>query len=939
MASRRELDVLSEIQDLLLHRHKNVQDFLKQVLRKANTLIGSDVGYIGLIEGPEPRSVVLRYKNFVDPDIGTMNWRRVDLRFPIGGEDLSPEDRSFTGYVAFTRQMQKSGDVTKETFYRASHPPTQSELAVPILLDEEVLGIINLESHARDYFTTTHEKILKLVAQLIAHPLDSLMTREGVSSPLRSIRDKIGAELSAVPPGVSLETRGVLNRIAEHIAKETRSESCTIWLVDDTRRELELKGAYGPHQRYVDKHREKPGKSPAWYAIEQRCAVRYGQGTERRFSNPFEKLVYKRKLKSPLIVVPLLGQDAVIGVIKVGLREPTRENPQGNYTLRDEQLLGIIQGQIAAAVEEKRSEAERRQEVLEQLASQPVAKLFKVFEQMDLKTVLDVAAQEIPEICGGRHCSIFLWDENRRAFVLTATKGLSADLIGKAAYDSGEGLTGWVGQHGKSLLLDRRTLGDLKKIHPNLAWKQKFEEIANAEKIDFRPFLAVPILRYGQAIGIIRISDRQEGFFTESNERIVTVIASHIATVIAYCERYEKRIKLLKQMQAMMEHTRDALREFDTHPGHIEKAILEGAQAAAEGLGADNVILYRFNDETRAFEMPPLAEGKLGSDVFMNYPPSPDTLPWDILNNGTKYFTDAHPAATDSEQSRDLILPLPSSLFVQREKIHSLVGLRLTVGQQPVGVLFLNFREGQFFGSRQREVIEIFADQLAVSLETAKLYRKLKESASREEAEHSAQELHDAILQILFSEVVSRAGSARAQFNRGNLSEVEHHLRIIEKAGQYCEREIRGVMGLLRDRAVDATGLEEAIKEFVNEWKDGLAVIFHVTGDTQKIPVSIQRHLYRVTQAVFYNVVRWAQARTATVHLGVKPDEVLLEVEDDGIGFDPSAVVNQKGKYGLQGSKDRVKGLGGKITICSHHNLGTKVRVTIPLNGMYAVTV
>ena len=156
-----EIDVLTDICKLLLQEHAGVQPFLKQVLLKANQLIGSDIGFIGLLEEKEgARWVVLREKayNIIGTESG--KWERYAGRLKVGGAELPEHERSFIGYVAYTKKSRRRGHVQQEKFYRASNAETQSELAVPILLDGDVLGVINLESRTPNFYTADHEKIL-----------------------------------------------------------------------------------------------------------------------------------------------------------------------------------------------------------------------------------------------------------------------------------------------------------------------------------------------------------------------------------------------------------------------------------------------------------------------------------------------------------------------------------------------------------------------------------------------------------------------------------------------------------------------------------------------------------------------------------------------------------------------------------------------------------
>jgi signal transduction histidine kinase/putative methionine-R-sulfoxide reductase with GAF domain len=929
-----EIAILNEIRELLVQEYKDVHHFLTQVLRKVNMLIESDVGFIGLVEGEKEQWVVLRDK--ANNIIGAEPREREKYieRLKVGGRELPAHERSFIGYVAYTKKPRRSGDIKKEKYYRASNEKTLSELAVPILLNGEVLGVINLESKTPEFYTAEHEGILKFVAQLIARPLDSLMTREGFRrSPLIKVINKIREKLDDIPYGVSPEVSNTLNDIAEIVAEALNSRSCTIWLLNQAKTELILQGAHGLHRKYVNRHREKQGETIAWRAINQECLLKYGMNYFRdNVSVRYDVEVYGKKLKTPLIVTPLIACGKIIGVLKVGLKKQTQDNPHGCYTEVDEQLLNVIQGQVATAIELKQLEMEKKEQIQHQLKR--LSDLLGIFTELDLKTVLERTVEKVPELYGGLSASIFLWEESRQAFLLAASKGLPSKLVGKAFYRRGEGLTGWIGMYGKSLILKSRTPDDLRKVDPNLRWKGKYNEVSTKKNLIHRPFCGVPIFRYGEPIGVIRTSrDRKDGFFTEIDVQLLTLVSSHISTAIAYCTRYEDRLKFLEKVQKLM--TPPTKVNLDSRIDEFERDVLEeAAKSAAEVLKTDVLTLYKFRSDQGNFETPPIWKGVIKQADFMNTQIHPDDIPWKILREGSQYWKHAwdEPALIGEIPSRD---GLPARLrFVEREGIVSSAGIRLEVGAEPVGVMFLNFRNYQSFDREKRKIIETFASQVALCLKVARIYTQIKKNATSKEAELLAQELHDA-LRLFSYEVVNKTGLALEQLEKGNHQRVKQDLEAIQKVATYCVQEIRVVMGLLRT-PVDDLGLVGALKHLFEDVKpEGLRVEFQpneTNGKDEKLlSLNLKRHLYRIVQEAFNNVITHARARCVKITLDIKPDQVRLEIEDDGIGFDSKRALQVNENYGLKNIQARVSSLRGDMKINSQPGKGTRFVVIIPI--------
>jgi signal transduction histidine kinase len=433
-------------------------------------------------------------------------------------------------------------------------------------------------------------------------------------------------------------------------------------------------------------------------------------------------------------------------------------------------------------------------------------------------------------------------------------------------------------------------------------------------------------------MGVIRVSDRKGGFFTESDQRMLTLIASYISTAIAYCHRYEDRVKLLQKLQKLMVLTK-GIPKLDIGVDAFEQAILDkAAKSAAEVLKTDVLTLYKYNIKEGRFETPPVWKGELRCEEFMNTPIHPDDIPWKILRGGSQYWEDAQhePALIGAIPPRDGLPARPR--FVMREQIRSSAGIRLEVNGVVVGIMFLNFRHFHAFDPAECEIIETFAGQVALSLEIARLYRQIQASAYRDEAAYLALELHDALLQILYYEVLVRAGLARERLGRRNYGEVEQDLKVIENAAKYCVEEARAIMGLQITHDVDDLGLVEGLRRFLEYWKPRhptLQVDFQVN-EVGQLPLDVQRHLYRIAQTAFSNVVAHAQASYVRIALDITSAYGSLSIGDNGVGFDPVAALQEQGKYGLSGIQRRVGALKGTMKIDSQPGRGTKIVVWIP---------
>ena len=199
-----EIRVLSEIEQLLVEGAE-LPVFLGKVVSRAVELAGADSGSIALIrEQDQQRWLVVEDEEGRTVGAKSHDWRKARIPLlQVGGEELPVELRSLTGYVAFTGKPYLCPDTEAEVarggFYRDLAVDIQSELAVPIMVGDTVIGVINLDSHRKNYFGPEHQGILLLISRLISSRIaDHLKIKE-----LRGKVDRLRKEVSYKDPGVS----------------------------------------------------------------------------------------------------------------------------------------------------------------------------------------------------------------------------------------------------------------------------------------------------------------------------------------------------------------------------------------------------------------------------------------------------------------------------------------------------------------------------------------------------------------------------------------------------------------------------------------------------------------------------------------------------------------------------------------------------------------
>jgi len=192
-----EIKVLAEITDLLQERNEELQPFLTKVLSKATELIGADTGSIAIIEEREGEKWLV-----VEDEEGTIvgaknkEWLKKYIPpFKIGGQELPPEERSLTGFVAWSKQPKIIANVEEEQrgggFHRSMSELIKSEIAVPVISGDEVTAVICLNSLKPAYFTEEHKRILQIIDRLPSRHIADIQRIERLQNEVTRLQSDV----------------------------------------------------------------------------------------------------------------------------------------------------------------------------------------------------------------------------------------------------------------------------------------------------------------------------------------------------------------------------------------------------------------------------------------------------------------------------------------------------------------------------------------------------------------------------------------------------------------------------------------------------------------------------------------------------------------------------------------------------------------------------
>jgi signal transduction histidine kinase len=389
-----------------------------------------------------------------------------------------------------------------------------------------------------------------------------------------------------------------------------------------------------------------------------------------------------------------------------------------------------------------------------------------------------------------------------------------------------------------------------------------------------------------------------------------------------------KRTQILRQhARAVYDMASMASAMFD-YDKVLEAAINIGASGAEQALGGDSpvvsaVLLFKEDQlqVTSGRGLPPVdfrvvcpgREGVLGNVIRTSDP--------EVILNPSK----------DPELEA----------FVAFRACRSLMALPLRAGYNTWGVVLYGHPQARFFDEDQRALLEAIVNQAIIALQNAQLYQNLRTEKERlvevqeEATKKLARDLHDGPTQAIAA-LAMRANFVRRLLDR-DVKAAGEELFKMEDLARRTTKEIRHMLFTLRPLVLESQGLTAALRQLAEKMKETHSqnvIVEAEPGVDDKLELNQQGVLFYIVEEAVGNARKHAQAEHIWVRLKTQRDILVVEIQDDGVGFNVGAMdanYDKRGSLGMVNMRERAEMISGAVKIDSAEGRGAKITVLVPL--------
>ena len=617
---------------------------------------------------------------------------QVELRSIAGGHAIVMRrgyrqsiGQGIVGWVAKAGETLLVNDIAQESRYRPISPtikPVGSELAVPIVRGDEVIGVLDIRNLERGAFGQDDVEAMEALADQLAIAIDNARLYEETQ---RRVAELTAIQETNLRVVSELDTAQVLHAVARNVLELGDADDVYIFLHNPTDGSLSFGTALWRSEPSSVSLQKQPDRFTRAVLNSSRSLVINHAREHPYFALPEKRSLAESQKASVEAIAgfPLLGTAGVVGVMVVTYLRP---HIFGTDELR---TLGLLASQAAVAITNARLYGETRQrlEELTMLHAVSMAAASTLSVEEIAESVIAVVEQGL----GFEYQRLYLVDEKHGMLELVGRDAEVQD--GFSELPVGQGLAGWVAECGIGLRID------------DVSQDARYINVIP----DIRSAMVVPLIVGDRVIGVLQALSTYASAFSSDDERLFTTVARQLAVAIENARLYQETERRLAEVSTLYQLARQVNTSLDVQ--ERLDSIVESLRQAMGCRACSIALLDPINDvlEIRAAAG---IRGKWQSDFKLGLG---EGVAGRVALEGTPIYV------PDTQEMESFIFFDPS--------VRSLLTVPLSVLGRIIGTLSVDSEKPDAFSTADERLLAIAAAQAAIAIENARLYTSLEQRA------------------------------------------------------------------------------------------------------------------------------------------------------------------------------------------------------------------
>lgn len=444
---------------------------------------------------------------------------------------------------------------------------------------------------------------------------------------------------------------------------------------------------------------------------------------------------------------------------------------------------------------------------------------------------------------------------------------------------------------------------------------------------NIKSMLIIPLLSGRETIGILSVSDKQDGKLGKEDERRLKMFSNISVIALDNARLYQKeqdRREEAEQGRRIAEALRDILRILNSKLA-LPEVLHYIANQSRELLAASSTMIRKIDYEKNCVFTEASSNLPEDFNVIQELPYYP--------GGSDRILRENRPVAVSNlnesighylDDPQELSEPQRAWAKVLLKYYQSQLIVPLIINDELYGTLTFYYQNRKEFSEENIHLALTLGTQVSLAIENARLRNQEREIAVAAERNRLARDLHDAVTQTLFSatliaEVIPRLMEKNPQEGKNRVEELRQLTR-----GALAE--MRTLLLELRPSALKDASFTELLQQ-LSEALNGrsrIPVNLQIHGDCE-LPIDVKISIYRITQEALNNIAKHANASEVHIQAKLSPEHIHMKIQDDGKGMDQGEV--QSHHLGLGIMNERASSIGARLEIESTTGSGTTIDI------------